>query len=231
MRETGEDFGGSVGLALRHALVQRAMMAGRRSSRRRSCRGHALTETADPPRQDRRESFIVAGLLAVSGVVGVVYAFDRPRAPRLRTRARAHPRARALILRRSSDAPIPCSPSVAPFTRSRLHQGVPTRKTRESGTGAPARIALPPSRDYARLHAAETPPHIQDAVASSIDSSTLFARPLSDLSPILGQMELCERIECRRGDRRQPHQVGLVLLREISLEPVGGLDEPVVRAV
>jgi hypothetical protein len=70
MREMGEDFGGSVGLALRHARAASDDAADRAGGDH--VERHALTETADPPRQDRRECFIVAGLLAVSGVVGVV---------------------------------------------------------------------------------------------------------------------------------------------------------------
>jgi hypothetical protein len=44
-------------------------------------------------------------------------------------------------------------------------------------------------------------------------------------------MKLCERVESRRCERRQPNEVGFVLLGELALEPVGGLDEPVVLAV
>jgi hypothetical protein len=56
-------------------------------------------------------------------------------------------------------------------------------------------------------------------------------RPRRDLPPIVGQMQLRGRVECRRRERRQPHQVSLVLLGELALELIGGLDEPVVLAV
>jgi hypothetical protein len=91
------------------------------------------------------------------------------------------------------------------------------------------------SPSVTRLRTGGTSPNsrtaIQNAAASSIDSSTSLGRSLCDLPPIVGKMELCERIEGRRGERRQPHQVVLVLLGEIPFQPVGGLDEPVVRTV
>ena len=58
------------------------------------------------------------------------------------------------------------------------------------------RIALPASRDYALGARRRTlAPPFHYAVASSIDSSTSLGRPLRLLPPIVGQMELCERIE------------------------------------
>src|SRR5262245_26613113 len=44
-------------------------------------------------------------------------------------------------------------------------------------------------------------------------------------------MELCERVECRRRERCQLHEIRLVLLGELTLEPIGGLDEAIIRAV
>src|SRR4026207_354544 len=56
-------------------------------------------------------------------------------------------------------------------------------------------------------------------------------RAPGNLPPIVGQMELCERVERSRRERRQLHEIGLVLLGEVTLEPIGGLDKTIVRAV
>ena len=44
-------------------------------------------------------------------------------------------------------------------------------------------------------------------------------------------MELGQRAQGRRVERRQAHEVRLVLLGEVAIEPVGCLDESVVRPI
>jgi hypothetical protein len=53
----------------------------------------------------------------------------------------------------------------------------------------------------------------------------------SDLFPVLGQVQLGQRIERNGGQRGQPHEIRLVLLGEVALEAIRGLDEAVVRSV
>jgi hypothetical protein len=42
---------------------------------------------------------------------------------------------------------------------------------------------------------------------------------------VLGEVQLPERVQSRRGERRQPHKGGLILGGEVALQPVRGLNE------
>src|SRR5262249_39371779 len=76
-----------------------------------------------------------------------------------------------------------------------------------------------------------TPRHATGSATAPAEKLAQLLRPLGNLPPIVRQVELCERVERRRREVCQPHEIRLVLLREFTLEPVGGLNEPVVRAV
>src|SRR6266704_513246 len=53
----------------------------------------------------------------------------------------------------------------------------------------------------------------------------------SDLLPVPGEVQLRQGVEREGRERRQANEVRLVLFGEVTLESVGGLDEPIVLAI
>lgn len=68
-------------------------------------------------------------------------------------------------------------------------------------------------------------------LAHSLSSSAFIAFSFRDPRAVLRQVELCQRVECRCSEGRQPDEVGFVLLGEVPIQPVGCLDEAVVQTI